>query len=327
MHSPWKPVLDDLTLRLASSIGRFSAQHASQLTRYGAASCRAANSVRDADRFHTPSFDSRSFQQQGALGAVPPSGRFGPYTPSPSELHVRSRHLSIDYELSHKLPSTNNGVFITRDSEGALYIYKPSHQESYYSGIWHPHVDGQLAIREVAGYRIFELIGADSVPPTAMVDGPRGPGMAQLYVPLKRSKVAANYPADQRARTALGHFLIGNADGHEGNFRPAHDGNPEQNSEDKMIVFDLGYSFPEKADPLRSGNGVGDEFQFFSPFIDEWAGAEFPQRLLDPIDALTADRVGSALEDLALSDSAIDLTLDRLAYIKDTRTIHGNPDG
>ncbi|MEV6431350.1 hypothetical protein [Nocardia sp. NPDC051463] len=325
---PWNQVADDVALRLTRATSTAAQQYVDWQREFSDRLSRTSRGLLEGDRAGSASFEERSLSRLGARGAIPPSGRFGPYTPSALELHVRSRRLSIDDELSNMLRPSANGVFITRDPDGVLYIYKPFHQEYYGDQNWLPHVDGQLAIREVAGYRVFELIDAPRVPPTALVDGPRGPGMAQLYVPLKRSKPESNYLETHRAQTAMGHFLVGNADGNEGNHRPRHNGNPAHHPDDDLVAYDLGYSFPESRDPLRGtgeeGEEDGTEFSFLSPFIRAWDGATFPQHVLDPVDALTPDRMGSALEDLKLGDSAIDGALERLAYVHRNHTIHGD---
>ncbi|WP_328389127.1 hypothetical protein [Nocardia sp. NBC_00416] len=317
---PWTQAVDDIALRLTRVTGAAARHHLGRQHEFSHSLRSAAHTLRDSD---TAQFDTRSFAFPGARGAIPPSGRFGRYEPSPLELHVRTRRLSIDDRLTRALPSSANGVYVTRDTDGFLYIYKPFRDEIYGDYNWLPHEDGQLAIREVAGYRVFELIDAPRVPPTALVDGPHGPGMAQLYIPLKRGKRADRFPEIQRAHTALGHFLIGNADGREGNHRPAHDGDPAHHPDDDLIVYDLGYSFPESADPLRGGDGMGEDFAFVSPFIRAWDGEKLPQSVLDSVDTLTPGRMGSALQDLRLSDSAIDGALDRLEYVRRERMVHG----
>ena len=172
---PWPQVVDDIVRRLSRTTGDVAEQRASRKREFSRSLHSAADTLQNSGRFQADPFELRSFAHPLASRAVPPRGRFGTYTPNPFELHVRSRQLSIDYELSHRLPFTTNGVFVTRDTEGILYIYKPFQHEIFYSTTWLPHTDGQLAIREVAGYRVFELIDAPLVPPTALVDGPLGP--------------------------------------------------------------------------------------------------------------------------------------------------------
>ena len=78
---------------------------------------------------------------------------------------------------------------IVEESPGIADPGDPGDMEMYGGLNWIPHVPGQLARREVAGYRIFDALGAGArVPPTALVTGPHGPGMAQLFVPMKASK-------------------------------------------------------------------------------------------------------------------------------------------
>ncbi|NUS91004.1 MAG: hypothetical protein HOQ36_01130 [Nocardia sp.] len=323
---PWAAVVDDVALRLERATGAAAAKYAHLQHGLGLGLRSSARDLMEGERVGSALFDERSLSRPGARGALAPSDRFGPFTQSPLERHVGTRRLTIDDEMSGMLRPTSNGVWITRDPDGALYIYKPSHQEFYGDNNWLPHENGQLAIREVAGYRVFERLAPARVPPTALVDGPRGPGMAQLYVPLKRGKSATAYLEVQRAETAMGHFLIGNADGSRGNFRPRHDGDLEHHPGDDLVVYDLGHSFPESPDPLR-GSGEeyeedGTDFSLYSPFIDEWAGEEFPRSVVDSADGITPDWMGSALEDLRFSDDAIDRALERLDYVHRNHTIY-----
>ncbi|NKY36499.1 hypothetical protein HGA13_26015 [Nocardia speluncae] len=317
--SPWTGVIDDTLLRLTNVAGVVGRYRAGLVRNYGGTLDQVAYDLTTADRDFVLPFEWRSEARADALGAVPPTGRFPPYSPSPAEQYLSTRRLVIDEELSNTLPSSANGVFIARDDDGLFYVYKPGDMEMYGGLNWIPHVPGQLARREVAGYRIFDALGAGArVPPTALVTGPHGPGMAQLFVPLKASKNWHEYPKVHQQQTAVGHFVLGNLDENEANIRPEYDGrNEEHDADDNMVVFDLGHSIPETADPRRGG----EDFALGSPFVDRWAGEELEQNVLGPVSAATRDRLGSPLEDLELSDSSIDGVLDRLAYVQSTGTV------
>jgi hypothetical protein len=57
-------------------------------------------------------------------------------------------------------------------------VYKPARGER---PLWDfPH--GTLHLREVAAYRVDAALGFGLVPPTVLLDGPAGPGSAQLFV-------------------------------------------------------------------------------------------------------------------------------------------------
>ncbi|WP_063061292.1 hypothetical protein [Nocardia sienata] len=316
--SPWRGITDETLLRLTNLAGRVSKFRSGLIRDYSYHLDVLIEELTTSDRDFELPMEWRSVAEPGARGAVPPSGRFPAYTPSRAEHHVATRRLVIDEELSETLPSSANGIYVTRDQDGVLYVYKPDDLEMYDGLNWLPHVSGQLARREVAGFRIFELLQAPRVPPTALVDGPRGPGMAQLFVPMKASKDVGRYPVLQQQQAAIGHFVAGSHDGNETNFRPAYDGNIESHRpDDDLVIFDLGQSGPESPDPRR-----GDQdFAIISPFIERWAGEQLDPDLLRTVRAIPPERLGSCLEDLRFSDSAIDNDLDRLEYVQRTGTV------
>ncbi|NUP25589.1 MAG: hypothetical protein HOQ44_02670 [Nocardia sp.] len=310
--------MDDAMLRMvitARAAARESARRYGDVT----STLTRVRNLRHDDRSVAAMIDQTNMDAQlGARGAVPPSGRFPPYTPSPAEQYVASRQLEIDYDLSNALPNSSNGVYVARDRDsGVLFIYKPFDEEKFGNIDWIPHTPGQLAIRDVLGYRVFEMMRAPLVPPTALVDGPFGPGSSQLYVPMKYSKYARDFPEEQGLQAAAGHSLIGNADGRTANFRPKHDGNDDASPNDELVLYDHSESFPEDADPRRGNKG----FESYSAFARYYDGSDLPPSVLDPLKAITDDRIGSAAEDLKLSDNAIDRTLERLHELQSTGEI------
>ncbi|MGW5383817.1 hypothetical protein [Nocardia sp. NPDC003963] len=312
----WTGVKNDLTLRLRTATEEVAQQRAR--TNRGAASRlrEAARQHDDNDRTLVLGFTDPA--PPGARGAVSPSGRFSAYSPSATEAHVATRDLTIDWEMSSALPGSANGVYVARDATGILYVYKPARHEIFDGRDWIPPVPGQLALREVGGYRVSELMGSRLVPPTALVDGPMGPGSAKLYIPMKASKNWKLYRPEQQPEGAMVHFLVGNGDGHSGNCRPKLQGdNHAQHPADDLVLYDLAYTFPESPDFRRGPEG----FSFRSDFHRNFAGKEFPHELLQRVGAITPDRMGSALEDLRFSDSAIDGALWRLSYVHRTGTI------
>lgn len=316
--SPWHGITDDTLLRLTNIAGRVGKYRSTMVRGFGHHLDELVQELTTSDRDFALPMEWRSEAMPGARGAVPPSGRFPAYTPSSAERHVATRRLTIDEELSDTLPTSANGVYITRDQDGVFYVYKPGDMEMYGNLNWVPHLPGQLARREVTGFRVFELMKAPRVPPTALVDGPLGKGMAQLFVPMKASKDADRYPVIQQQEAAMGHFLIGNYDPNDANSRPAYDGITETHRPgDELVLFDLGNSVPESPDPRR-----GDQdFVLRSAFIERWAGEEFDPNLIRRVQAITPERMGSSLEDLRYSDSAIDGILDRLDYAQRNKTV------
>lgn len=312
----WTAVTDDVTLRLRTTAEE-AARYRSRLKH------DAAFRLREAARQHEHNDQTLSLgftdpAPPGARGAVAPSGRFPTYTPSTIEAHVAARDLTIDWEMTAALPGSANGVFVARDASRVLYVYKPARHEIFDGRDWIPPVPGQLAAGEVAAYRTFEMMDSHLVPPTALVNGPLGPGSAKLYLPMKASKSWKRYRKEQQAEAAMGHFLVGDGDAHSGNARPKLSGDStEHHPDDDMVLYDLAYSCAESPDHRRGP----EQFKYRSEFQKNWAGKEFPDDLLRRVGAITPDRMGSALEDARMSDNAIDHALWRLGYVHRTGTV------
>lgn len=75
------------------------------------------------------------------------------------------------------LPGASNGTLLA-SVDGVPVVYKPVAGEA---PLW-DFPDGTLAAREVAAYRLAEVLGWPRVPPTVLRDGPLGPGAVQLFV-------------------------------------------------------------------------------------------------------------------------------------------------
>lgn len=94
---------------------------------------------------------------------------------------TRSYELSGDLTVTGRLLTASNASFVascaTPDGEVQV-VYKPVRGERE---LW-DFPSGSLAGREVAAYRVSAAGGFDVVPYTAMVDGPFGPGSAQVWV-------------------------------------------------------------------------------------------------------------------------------------------------
>lgn len=86
--------------------------------------------------------------------------------------------------------ASNNTLLVELD--GVRYVYKPIAGER---PLW-DFPDGTLANREVAAYRVSQLLGWHLVPPTSLVDGPEGPGSLQLWVDAEIQEVDLFAPND-----------------------------------------------------------------------------------------------------------------------------------
>lgn len=76
------------------------------------------------------------------------------------------------------LPGASNATLLARDAQGRPWIYKPAEGET---PLWDfPH--GSLARREVACFRVSQVLGLDVVPETYLAEGPYGAGSAQRFL-------------------------------------------------------------------------------------------------------------------------------------------------
>ncbi|SDM48656.1 SCO1664 family protein [Allokutzneria albata] len=87
-------------------------------------------------------------------------------------------------EVQGRLVDASNATLfgsISHEGVRAEAVYKPIRGER---PLW-DFPDGTLAGREVASYLVSEATGWGLVPPTALRDGPFGPGMVQLWVDVE----------------------------------------------------------------------------------------------------------------------------------------------
>jgi uncharacterized repeat protein (TIGR03843 family) len=89
--------------------------------------------------------------------------------------------------LHGRVLPASNATFVG-EVDGVRVVYKPIAGER---PLW-DFPDGTLAAREVSAYAVSEALGWDIVPPTALGEGPYGPGMVQLW----RDEVEDASPVD-----------------------------------------------------------------------------------------------------------------------------------
>lgn len=90
--------------------------------------------------------------------------------------------LASRFDECRQLWYSSNYVFLAQmcDPEGNPFaaVYKPRRGES---PLW-DFPDGTLYKREVAAYRLSQLLGWPFIPPTVVAEGPQGVGALQIYV-------------------------------------------------------------------------------------------------------------------------------------------------
>lgn len=192
-------------------------------------------------------------------------------------------------------------------SDGGMSIYKPASGEplSHSMAGYFPQKHGEYAKREVAAYRVNELLGFRLVPPTAMIDGSKGPGSNQRFVPSRPAKATDKYDELQSQQMAVLDYIIGNLDRLVRNYRVAPNGD--------LVAIDHGSSFPEKP-------GLGIR----SNFVDKFRNAPLDGNVLKHLDAVDVKVFSEALRDLELSERAIGGALERLNEVRSQRRIAGD---
>ncbi|MEV4128145.1 hypothetical protein [Nocardia sp. NPDC049707] len=198
-----------------------------------------------------------------------------------------------------------------RSEDGELNIYKPIHGEKYDAGLPFFHAPGALTSREIAAYRVDEILGFGRIPPTARTSGvigpdgrPSGPGMIQQFVESTKSRQVDAYPRVQQQQVGVLDYIIGSMDRHPGNYRTVDRGGHLD-----IVAIDHGRSFPLARDPL--------EIEIDSDFVAAHKGQQLESEVLDAVHNADTDRLRAALGDAGLHPNAIDGALARLEKIRE----------
>ena len=200
--------------------------------------------------------------------------------------------------------------------DGPVSFFKPSEGEMEAGRDSQPELSASY--REVAAYRLSDLLGLDVVPHTdlriyesnigldkdgSMVDVPPLVGSLQHEVPLKALPLSAFSPSDVE-RIAILDYVLASSDRHDENYRTTADGHP--------MATDNGYCLPE-----HSGEGIK------SPFVVACLDKPLSQQLIDLVSAPDLSLVRQVLLDRGISESATKDAVDRLAEIRETGRISG----
>lgn len=296
-------------------------------TREAAGEYRAASRTLDLGRrefSRADSFESEIAQTRTVVQAHPFSGRQWNYRRSDAESAMAARRLVEEVEFTGDMADdaakSKSEVRKVRSDDGELNIYKPIRGE------WRDRVQryyassGAQTTREIAAFRLDEMLGFGRIPPTARTPGmigsdgkPAGPGMVQQFVESTQALELASYPRVQRQQIAVLDYIIGAEDRHYGNFRTVtgDDGH-------SIVAIDHGRSFPSSHGPFS--------VPIMSDFVAEQMGGKEP---LDPsvlaaVKAVDPVRLTEALGEAGLDPLAIKGALARLAKLKEFGDIPKN---
>ena len=207
-----------------------------------------------------------------------------------------------------------------RSDDGELNIYKPIRGERLDGVKPYYAKTGAQTTREIAAYRLDELLGFGRIPPTARTAGkigpdgkPVAPDMVQQFVESTQSLELAAYPRVQRQQMAVLDYILGAEDRHYGNFRTVGDGDQRN-----IVAVDHGRSFPSTHSPF----GV----PIRSDFVAEQILSKEPLDLsvLAAVKAVDPVKLTEALGDAGLDSLAIKGALARLAKLKEFGDIPKN---
>lgn len=250
--------------------------------------------------------------------AHPMSKRPRVYEPSAEELAMQRRQLiapppgqrpdlpdrnmtmhGTDLDGAHR----QKQVWLMRSTDGGRNVFKPFSGE-YRVRIGIPDNPGDLARREVAAYRVDRMFGFGRVPPSAIVDGPKGYGRGSImqFVESGPGRSITKYDRAQQQQMGVLDYVIGNTDRHAGNYRTVgHAGQRE------IVAIDHGQTFPEAPDP---------SYGIRSDFVKAHLNQRLDQGVLDAVKAVHPDQLRSGLREVGLSEKAIDGAVARLQEIQ-----------
>ncbi|MGV9411226.1 hypothetical protein ACWDOP_15020 [Nocardia sp. NPDC003693] len=255
--------------------------------------------------------EARTVRQAHPLRA---SARDWGYRSSAAESAMAARRLTTPVEFSDDMfeivLDSVTDVRKIRSDDGELNIYKPIRGEAYHPILPFPHTPGSLTNREIAAYRVDEILGFGRVPPTARTPGligpdgrPEGPGMIQQFVESTDAREVSDYPLVQQQQVAVLDYVIGAMDRHPGNYRTVEHGDRID-----VVAIDHGWSFPINARPL--------EARMKSDFIAAQRGTTLEPQVLEAVRDADLGRLRPALGDAGLPPNAIDGALARLGAVR-----------
>lgn len=277
---------------------------------------RYRQAVRNLDGGRRTLVDADSAGLGGTLAPGMLHGRPWVYRPSAAEAAMASRRMVEPVEFTGKMVfdvlDARSVVRKMRSADGELNIYKPTRGELTENVEWYWETPGAQTSRELAAYRLDELLGFGRIPPTARTQGvagadkASGPGMIQQFVESTESRDVVDYPRVQQHQLAVLDYVMGNRDRHWGNFRTVEHGDRRD-----ILAIDHGWSFPITESPFDVATK--------SPFVIKRLMDEDPldADVLAAVRAIDMDKLHAAWDDAGLEPGAKNGALARLARIQE----------
>ncbi|MGW5387252.1 hypothetical protein [Nocardia sp. NPDC003963] len=321
MKDPLRPVMREAAETLSETLDQGSRSIAGAYRRAGGTAEDGSGQISEAShRGEDDIGDSVGTAQAQRAASAPESG----YRPSSTETAMAARRMTTEVEFTGDsrdiVANSSAAVHKVRSGDGEMNIYKPVDGElNEQHNVILPFImsPGALTGREIAAYRIDEILGFGRVPPTARTDGftgddgrTRGPGMIQQFVESGPARALTDYPLVQRQQVAVLDYIIGTLDRSAANFRTVERGDHRD-----LVAIDHGRSFPlAHPDHLR--------VEIDSPFVAEQRGDKLEKEVFDALKSVDVDRLRAAIEDAGnIHRNAVDGAMARFAEVLRTGRI------
>ncbi|MEU1982326.1 hypothetical protein [Nocardia sp. NPDC019395] len=258
------------------------------------------------------------FTRAGAAAHASTFRGLGPiYRPSHAEAAMAARRMVDEVkftgDMAFDVLAANGVVRKMRSEDGELSVYKPTRGERLENMEWYYATRGAQTSREIAAYRLSEILGFGRIPPTARTRGVpgddkrTGPGMIQQFVESKAARDdTRDYPLVQRQQMAILDYIMGAEDRNWANFRSV-----ERGYDVDIVALDHGRCFPITDQPL--------EAKVRSPFVIGQVTGDSPldPEVLAAVRDIDTYRLIAAWTDAGLEPKAIDGALARLVKVQE----------
>ena len=205
-----------------------------------------------------------------------------------------------------RIMPASNYTFLARLDDGEECVYKPVSGEQ---PLW-DFPDGTLAAREYAAWVVSEHLGWNIVPPTALREGPAGPGMVQRWIEVVETDGPDPVEVVPDRRLPAGYLHVLDAAGAEG--EPVSLVHEDTTALRRMAVFDIVVNNTDRKGghilPAESGHRYGVDHGVCFHVEDKlrtvlwgWAGQHLTAEETEGVQAVLAGLRGplrSDLEDL-----------------------------
>ncbi|MEV0363626.1 hypothetical protein [Nocardia fusca] len=326
MKDPIPPVLKEVAGRLSETLNFGTGWFATNYRRIGSTATEGSKRIRDAaGRAEDGLVESSRTQRIQRTTRAPNTN----YHPSDAEMAMAARRMTTQVEFTgdSRIQAAHSSSDVRKmRSTGDVdefSVYKPIHGERSKWGnetlLPFVYTPGSLTSREIATYRIDEILGFGRVPTTARTAGiigpdgrPSGPGMIQQFVESGPARRLEEYPLVQRQQVAVLDYITGTFDRRPDNFRTVDRGDHLD-----LVAIDHGRSFPVGMDPLN--------VQINSPFVALHRGETLEPEVLDALRNVDTDYLRAAIESAGnIHPNAVDGALARLAKILQKGCIPGD---